>query len=88
MEADTPGRWLGFGEVQLHLVLGAPVQAPAHFAIQLGDDYDGVVTGLRRDCEVRSARDLWGGRRSFVQDPVGNLVELFDLPPSSKEVEQ
>lgn len=81
---DTPGRWLGFGDTQLHLILGDPVPSPAHFAIHLGDAYDSAMSKLKqREHPVRAARDLWGGRRSSVIDPAGNRLELFDRPPES-----
>lgn len=81
---DTPGHWLGFGETQLHLVLGDPVAPPAHFALDLGEDYDRVIESLRRSgAHLRAARALWGARRSFVGDPAGNRVELLERPPPS-----
>ena len=80
--ADTPGRWIGFDETQVHLVLGAAVGEPAHFAIDLGDEYDPVRARLRAEqAPIREARQLWGARRCFVKDPAGNLVELFERPP-------
>ncbi len=84
LEADTPGYWFGFGETQLHVVPGEPVPEPAHFALDLGEAYDSVLDELRGSgAKVRTARDLWGGRRSFVHDPAGNLFEVFDRPPES-----
>jgi hypothetical protein len=86
LAADTPGCWMGFGGgTQVHIVVGGPAAAEAHFALHLGDRYDGVLSALRAAAvPVRTARDLWGGRRSFVRDPAGNLVELFDVPPPSQ----
>ncbi len=84
LEADTPGRWLGFDNTQVHLVIGAPVAEPAHFALDLGDRFDAVTAALAdRGVEVRKARELWGSRRCFVKDPAGNLVELFERPPDN-----
>lgn len=86
--ADTPGRWFGFGDTQLHLILGDPVSPPAHFALDLGDSYDRIVRELERQGHpIRTARNLWGGRRSFVHDPSGNRIELFDRPPESRPTE-
>ncbi|MGH2687417.1 MAG: VOC family protein [Actinomycetota bacterium] len=84
--ADTPGCGMGFGEgTQVHVVVGGPAAAEAHFALHLGDRYDAVLEALRAaSVPVRTARDLWGGRRSFVRDPAGNLIELFDVPPPSE----
>jgi catechol 2,3-dioxygenase-like lactoylglutathione lyase family enzyme len=82
--ADTPGRWLGFESTQVHLVIGAPVADPAHFALDLGSEFDRVVERLAsRKVFVREARDLWGARRCFVRDPAGNRVELFERAPES-----
>jgi catechol 2,3-dioxygenase-like lactoylglutathione lyase family enzyme len=79
---DTPGRWIGFGETQLHLIVGDSMPKTAHFALDIGKEYDRVVeTIVPRASDSRTARDLWGGRRTFVRDPVGNLIELFDRPP-------
>lgn len=82
LAADTPGRWLGFENTQVHLIIGAPVAEPAHFAIDLGEEFD-VVRAKLSDLEVAiwEARDLWGARRYFVRDPAGNLVELFEKSP-------
>lgn len=85
LEEDTPGRWLGFGDTQLHLLVGDPLPTSAHFAIELGDRFDAVLAALAGlGAEMRQARDLWGGRRVFVHDPAGNLIELFDRPPESR----
>ena len=80
---DTPGCWLGFGEgTQVHVIVGDPSATQAHFGLDLGDRYDGVLAALAgAGAPIRTARDLWGGRRSFVTDPAGNLVEVFDRPP-------
>ncbi|MGI8427071.1 MAG: VOC family protein [Actinomycetota bacterium] len=82
LEADTPGRWFGFGEVQLHLVPGPGTMEPAHFAIEMAADYEQVTQGLAQSgFEVKQARDLWGSPRCFVHDPAGNLIELFKSAP-------
>ena len=84
LEADTPGRWLGFESTQVHLVLGSPVAEPAHFALDLGDSFDAVLARLAdQEVEIREARKLWGARRCFVKDPAGNLVELFEWGPQN-----
>ena len=84
LQADTPGRWLGFEGTQVHLVLGEPVAEPAHFALDIGDQFDAVMALLSdHGVAIREARDLWGARRCFVKDPAGNLVELFERPPDS-----
>jgi catechol 2,3-dioxygenase-like lactoylglutathione lyase family enzyme len=86
LQEDTPGAWLGFGETQVHLVLGQPVGEPAHFAVDLGGEaeFDRVIEALSsKGFAPTPHRDLWGARRSFVNDPAGNLVELFETPPPS-----
>lgn len=81
---DTPGCWLGFGETQVHVIVGEAQPGPGHFALDAGDEFDATLerlaeTGVRR----RDARHLWGARRCFVRDPAGNLVELFESAPDS-----
>lgn len=84
LAADTRGGWIGFDDSQVHLILGEPVAAPAHFALELGDEFDSVRASLAdQGVAIREARDLWGSRRCFVQDPAGNLVELFEIGPGS-----
>jgi len=84
LEADTPGRWFGFGELQLHLVPGPGIAAPAHFAIELAGDYQQVTQGIAQNgLPIRQGRDLWGSPRCFVHDPAGNLIELFESAPPS-----
>lgn len=85
LAADTPGRWIGFGDTQLHLVAGGPpAETEAHFAVDLGAAFDAVLASLEAaGAPVRHARRLWGARRAFVRDPAGNLVELFESPPES-----
>ncbi|MGQ0679409.1 MAG: VOC family protein, partial [Actinomycetota bacterium] len=83
LAADTPGRWIRFGDTQVHLILGDPVSRPAHFALELGDDYHFARAKIERmGSQISEARDLWGSPRCFVQDPAGNLVELFEFGPS------
>lgn len=84
LAADTPGCWLGFGDTQVHVIVGEAEPGPAHFALDIGRDYDPVLDRLTK-AEVgrRDARRLWGARRCFVQDPAGNRIELFEWPPES-----
>jgi catechol 2,3-dioxygenase-like lactoylglutathione lyase family enzyme len=89
LAADTPGCWLGFGAgTQVHVIVGDPPARQAHFALDLGNRYDDVLAALAAaGLPVRTARDLWGGRRSFVKDPAGNLIEVFDRPPPSEPLQ-
>ncbi|MGH2771592.1 MAG: VOC family protein [Actinomycetota bacterium] len=85
LEADTPGGWLGFGDTQLHLLVGKPLPEGAHFALHLGERYDEIVEAARKaGAFKRQARPMWGARRCFVTDPSGNLIELFESPPPSE----
>jgi catechol 2,3-dioxygenase-like lactoylglutathione lyase family enzyme len=84
LAADTPGCWLGFGDTQLHVIVGEADPGPAHLAMDVGDEYDSILSRLTEaDVPRRDARKLWGARRCFVRDPAGNLVELFERPPES-----
>lgn len=76
------GAWLQIDpDVQLHLSeQDGAVHPDAHFAL-LVDDFDDA---LRR---VAGAGAPWtdqpfalGGRRGFTRDPVGNRVELIEVP--------
>lgn len=84
LAADTPGCWLGFGDTQVHVIVGDADPGPAHLAMDAGGDYDSIVNRLTEaGVPRRDARKLWGARRCFVRDPAGNLVELFERPPES-----
>jgi catechol 2,3-dioxygenase-like lactoylglutathione lyase family enzyme len=84
LAADTPGRWLGFESTQVHLIIGTPVADPAHFALDLGSEFDLVLERLAAyKVAIREARELWGARRCFVRDPAGNRVELIERAPES-----
>ncbi|MGH9267311.1 MAG: VOC family protein, partial [Acidimicrobiales bacterium] len=85
LEVDTPGRWLGFGDTQLHLLVGEALPPNAHLALDLGSDFERALEALARSgAEIKPGRHHWEARRSFVRDPAGNLVELFDRPPPSE----
>jgi len=85
--ADTPGCWLGFGDTQVHVIVGEAEPGPGHFAMDVGTEYGAIVDRLTQvGIGRRDARRLWGARRCFVRDPAGNLVELFEqAPPSNPE---
>ncbi|HEX2053387.1 MAG TPA: VOC family protein [Actinomycetota bacterium] len=84
LAADTPGCWLGFDGTQVHLIVGHADPGPAHFALDVGDAYDAVLQELEASgVSRRDARQSWGARRCFVNDPAGNLVELFERSPDS-----
>lgn len=85
LAADTPGCWLGFGDTQVHVIVGDADPGPAHLAMDAGDQYDEILGRLTEaGVSRREARQTWGARRCFVRDPAGNLVELFERPPPSE----
>lgn len=81
---DTPGCWMGFGDTQVHVIVGDSQPGKAHFALDAGADYDDLLNRLdAAGFGRRDARKLWGERRCFYRDPAGNLVEVFERPPES-----
>lgn len=74
------GAWIDLGASQLHLIEAAiPPALGQHFAIRV-DDLDGAVTELRgRGVAIDEPRPVGPGRQTFVGDPAGNLVELYEL---------
>ena len=85
LAADTPGCWLGFGDTQVHVIVGDAEPGPAHLAMDAGGEYDSILGRLTEaGVTRRDARQTWGARRCFVRDPAGNLVELFERPPPSE----
>lgn len=74
------GAWIDLGASQLHLIEAAiPPALGQHFAIRVAD-LDGAVTELRgRGVAIDEPRPVGPGRQTFVADPAGNLVELYEL---------
>jgi catechol 2,3-dioxygenase-like lactoylglutathione lyase family enzyme len=81
--------------VQIHLLHEAatddagaqsgPQPRTGHFAL-VCPDYDETLSRLRAAGHVVDPhREYWGSPRSFVRDPVGNLVELMAWPPGTAE---
>jgi hypothetical protein len=78
--AARGGRWYQRGEAIVHLgVDDAFLPAKkAHPAFVI-DDYDGMVARLEHHgITVRPDESNPGVRRSYVDDPVGNRLELID----------
>ena len=66
------------GELELHVIAGAPADASAdhHFAVEV-DELEAARTQLEGNgCEIQAARPVGGRERFFVRDPFGNLVEF------------
>jgi catechol 2,3-dioxygenase-like lactoylglutathione lyase family enzyme len=79
---------------QIHLMHGGaedpdeagkdPRPRTGHFAL-VCPDYDDTLARLRADGHtVEPHREYWGSPRSFVRDPVGNLIELMAWRPSRR----
>ena len=66
------------GELELHVIAGAPADASAdhHFAVEV-DELEAARTQLAGNgCEIQAARPVGGRERFFVRDPFGNLIEF------------
>jgi catechol 2,3-dioxygenase-like lactoylglutathione lyase family enzyme len=80
------GAWIDLGDSQLHLLGAAtPPALGQHFAIRVAD-LDEVVDELRAGGVAIADPSLVGpGRQTFLADPAGNTVELYELvggPPA------
>jgi catechol 2,3-dioxygenase-like lactoylglutathione lyase family enzyme len=74
--------WLRFGDGDhVHLLTGPANPSEAHFALQVDDLGDALERVRSAGGDPQRQRPLWGEDRWYVRDPVGNLVELFALPP-------
>lgn len=74
------GAWIDLGISQLHLI-EAPIP-PAlgqHFAMRVADLEDAVAELRDRGVPVDDPRPVGPGRQTFVLDPAGNTVELYEL---------
>jgi len=74
------GAWIDLGANQLHLLEATvPAVLGQHFAVQVAD-LDAAVAELRgRGVEVGDPSPVGPGRQTFVSDPAGNTVELYEL---------
>jgi glyoxylase I family protein len=74
------GAWIDVGASQVHLLeAGPPPTLGQHFAVQVAD-LDAVVTELRaRGIVLGEPSAVGPGRQTFVADPSGNTVELYEL---------
>lgn len=75
------GAWIDLGGNQVHLLEApTPPALGQHFAIRVAD-LDAVVTELRgQGVDVADPTPVGPGRQTFVADPAGNTVELYDEP--------
>jgi glyoxylase I family protein len=74
------GAWIDLGDSQVHLIEAAPPAVLGqHFAIRV-EDLDGAVAELRmHGVEVGDPSPVGPGRQTFLADPAGNTVELYEL---------
>lgn len=85
VRADRPdfgfgGAWIDLGASQLHLI-EAPIP-PAlgqHFAMRVADLGAAVAELRDRGVPVDDPTPVGPGRQTFVVDPDGNTVELYEL---------
>jgi catechol 2,3-dioxygenase-like lactoylglutathione lyase family enzyme len=78
--AARGGRWYQRGEATLHLGVEETFvpATKAHPAFVI-DDYDGMIDRVEHHgVSVRPDDSLPGVRRCYVDDPVGNRLELID----------
>ena len=82
--AARGGRWYQRDDAVIHLgvEVGFQPARKAHPAL-IVDDYDRLVARLATSgVEVRPDGEFPGRRRCYVDDPVGNRLELIDAAPS------
>ncbi len=74
------GAWIDLGASQVHLLEAAPPAVLGqHFAVRV-DDLDAAVAELRgRGVAVAEPVAVGPGRQTFLADPAGNTVELYEL---------
>lgn len=84
--AARGGRWYRRGDAELHLgVTSEFVPATKAHPGLLVDDYDALRARLdRAGLAPRDDDALEGVRRCYVDDPVGNRLELIDAPGGSR----
>ena len=74
------GAWIDLGTSQLHLLeAAAPPVLGQHFAIQVGNLQAAVAELRERGIEVSDPCPVGPGLQTFVTDPAGNTVELYEL---------
>jgi catechol 2,3-dioxygenase-like lactoylglutathione lyase family enzyme len=67
----------------VHLVDGEPADrsSRAHLALHVDDFEETLERAVAHGSVIELAPDLWGAPRRFLHDPVGNMIEVFPLPP-------
>ena len=78
------GAWIDLGSSQLHLIEApTPPALGQHFALRVAD-LEAAVAELRdRGVPVDDPSPVGPGRQTFIVDPAGNTVELYELVDGS-----
>ena len=72
------GAWLDAGGQQIHLIgAPAPPNLGQHLALQVGDLPAAVAELREQGIEVTDPSPVGPGLQSFLTDPSGNAVELY-----------
>lgn len=73
-----PGAWLAAGDQQIHLI-GAPTpqNLGQHLAMQVADLHATVAELREQGIDVTDPSIVGPGLQSFLVDPSGNAVELY-----------
>ncbi|HWJ63957.1 MAG TPA: VOC family protein [Acidimicrobiales bacterium] len=73
------GAWLDVGGQQIHLIgAPAPDNLGQHLAMQVGDLHATVAELRAQGIEVAGPSPVGPGLQSFLVDPSGNAVELYE----------
>ena len=74
------GAWIDFGDSQVHLIEAAPPPVLGqHFAIRVADLDDAVAELRMHGIDIADPSPVGPGRQTFLADPAGNTVELYEL---------
>ena len=78
------GAWIDLGASQVHLIEAAPPPVLGqHFAIRVADLDDAVAELRSHGVDVADPSPVGPGRQTFLADPAGNTVELYELVESA-----
>ena len=74
------GAWIDVGDSQVHLIEAAPPPVLGqHFAIRVADLDDAVAELRMHGVDIADPSPVGPGRQTFLADPAGNTVELYEL---------
>lgn len=73
-----PGAWLDAGTQQIHLIgASTPANLGQHLALQVADLAEAVAELRSQGIDVTDPSVVGPGLQSFLVDPSGNAVELY-----------